>query len=96
MSGNNLVPPIENEHVSSPTTQSVEATKSAANAGAAAQANKAPNSATKIADVGELQAKAPELWNQFLQSLGMTICRQWQTKNDDIRRMMRESNETIG
>jgi hypothetical protein len=30
----------------------------------------------------------------MLQGIAMTMCRQWQDKNDDIRRMMRESNET--
>jgi len=88
-----FVPIVENQPVHEASVTSTAATKDAITAGAAAQANSAPNSSTKIGDIGELKAKAPEIWEKYLESLGMSMCRRMQRQNDRIRKMMRESNE---
>ena len=66
-------------------------------AGAVATSN--PNStsgltmSSKISSLAELKKKAPDVYNQMMQGIGMEICREMQAHQERLKKLMREGQQ---
>lgn len=65
--------------------------------GAAAQANSLGNVDLNetVSNTSELKDKAPELWNKILEGIAMNICNKMKRDNDEIKRLMAESDKGL-
>lgn len=46
---------------------------------------------SQVSSLAQLREQAPKVWNMMLQGIAMNICNDMKQKQDDLKRMMRES-----
>lgn len=69
----------------------VEATQGAGQAKSAAAA---PNASTPISSVGDLQSKAPKVYDAMLMSIALNITKEMQHHQEHLKKIMDEARET--
>lgn len=88
MSESNIVPvTAQTSAVGTTPSKAPDATTAAA----VAQSNADPSS-TIVKDMGDLKRKAPKVYNQMMEGIGMNICNEMKHHQDRLKQLMREAS----
>jgi len=79
-----------------PAAATAPSSANALTAGAVASSNAPANltSSTTINSLADLKKKAPQLYQQMMQGIGMSICNDMQHHQDRLKELMRESTQS--
>lgn len=62
-------------------------------AAAAATSPNADIMTTTVSNIGDLQSKAPQVWHAMLLGIAISMCGQMQRKQEEIDKIIRESQQ---